>query len=109
MRVKLTDLWLDSYQGQTRNDRAFGYVGTELEYEDEDGEERQYCGWFFTWPREEPGIATFRERDAVIASLDRDETMSGSDAIPIRLAEKKLLSHLRKRFPRLRRRAVDAD
>lgn len=97
--LALKDLWIDANQGNTKKDRAFGYIGTDEEYPHEDGDECEYCGWFFTWPGSKAKIITEDERQAVIESLELDETMQHHEGIPHELAVKKLTDYLEKKFP----------
>lgn len=98
-----TDLWIDLCQGTTdratrESERAFGYVGTEEEYEDSDGESLAYCGWFFTWPDARPAKElTDAEIDAMVESLERDETASHRESIPRALVEEVLRAEIEPR------------
>ncbi len=94
-----SDLWIDGNQGRDSSGNAFGYVGTHESYEDEDGDDVTYCGWFFTWPGEKAVIMTEDERRAVIESLETDETERHNQAIPHFLAVEELEAYLEKRFP----------
>ncbi len=95
------DLWLDSNQGINRYDRAFGYIGTDEETEDEDGDDVEYCGWFFDWPGKSASICTAEQRQAVIDSLETNETARDLPRIPHELAIEKLTAYLAKKFPSL--------
>lgn len=90
--VELTvdNLWIDAHQGYKSNDDAFGFIGAEA-----------YCGWFFTWPGERHRINTEDERQAVIDSLETDETERHMLEIPHKLAVEKLEAYLEERFPNL--------
>lgn len=85
--LKLFDLWLDGDQGTDKDDNKFGYVGTDEKYEDEDGDEVTYCGWFFT---------LVGSKSTIIDSLELDETESYRECIPQQLAEQKLSAYLGK-------------
>lgn len=97
--LKVSDLWLDANQGEGRHGQAFGYVGTEETDIDEDGDSCEYCGWFFDWPSAKAKITSEAERQAVIDSLDTDETARHLSHIPQELAEAKLTAYLDKKFP----------
>lgn len=97
--LAISDLWLDANQGLNGNDCAFGYIGTDEETTDEDGDDCEYCGWFFDWPGEKARITSEDERQAVIASLELDETCEHLPAIPHELAVEKLTAYLDKRYP----------
>jgi hypothetical protein len=94
--LEISDLWIDENQGTTIHDRAFGYVGSSVPTQDEDGEEREYCGWFFTWPT---GRATCYtdEIESVVESLETDETCRHLPEIDYSLAEAKLRALLDRR------------
>lgn len=94
--LEVSDLWLDANQGVTKNDRAFGYIGTDEEAVDEDGDECEYCGWFFTWPGSAAKCYT-DEIESVVDSLETDETARHLPAIPYDLAEERLRKMLDKR------------
>lgn len=78
-------LYLDANQGETRRGRAFGYIGTNG---------NDYCGWFFTWPSDTARIETAAEREAVLDSLDLDETCRHLTPIPSDEARAKLEAYL---------------
>lgn len=98
-----TDLWIDLSQGTTDrghrgSERAFGYVGTEEEYKDADGDSLAYCGWFFTWPDARPAKElTEAQIEAMVESLERDETASHREAIPLAMAEEVLRAQIEPR------------
>lgn len=98
MTITIKDLWLDGNQGETSG-KAFGYIGTNEEYEDEEGDSVEFCGWFFDWPSSDPRITSEAERQAVIDSLNTDETNRHNEAIPHELAVEKLTAYLAKKFP----------
>ena len=87
-------LWLDANQGETKNGQAFGYIGTD----ETDDEGNDYCGWFFTWPGETAQIETDEEREAVLDSLDLDETCRHLTPIPSDEAREKLEAYLVAKF-----------
>lgn len=93
------DLYVDGFQNVNGYGRAFGYIGTDEEYEDEDGDDVAYCGWFFTWPRSSPGISSEKERLALIESLELDEMEVDHEEIPHHLAVARLSRYLEKKFP----------
>lgn len=96
--LKLKDLWLDANQGKTEHGYAFGYVGTDEETTDENGEDCGFCGWFFTWPGNR-AEATDTEIEQVIDSLETDETRRHLPEIDYYLVEKKLRAMLKKIRP----------
>mgnify|MGYP001611352345 CR=1 FL=1 len=89
-KIRKKSLWIDENQGQTEHDRAFGFVGT--------SDVDDYQGWFFTWPGPSATISTVAEREAVIESLDADETCPHEPTIPRRWARQKLEKYLRESF-----------
>jgi hypothetical protein len=96
--MTLEDLWLDKFQNHQRDGRAFGFIGLK-------GDDDDYQGWFFVWPREEPEIRSVAERDAVLDSLDADQTRPNDPQIPYKLARRRLERFLRAAFD-LRRKAA---
>jgi hypothetical protein len=98
-KLVLQDLWLDANQGTDVDDKAFGFVGTDEYYEDHNGDDLTYCGWFFTWPTQRAKITSEAERQAVIDSLEIDETERHKKEIPHELVVKKLEAYLAKKFP----------
>lgn len=94
--IRRKSLWLQANQGETKHGKAFGFIGT---HDSDD-----YQGWFFTWPSSCAVITTVAERDAVLDSLDADETCPNDEQIPYRWARQKLDKYLRKNFD-LRRKA----
>lgn len=52
--LAISDLWLDANQGLNKNDRAFGYIGTDDTTTDEDGDDCEYCGWFLSGRARKP-------------------------------------------------------
>ena len=97
--LELSDLWLDADQGENGDGNAFGYVGTDENDIDDDGDECEYCGWFFDWPSAKAKITSEAERQAVIDSLSTDETARHLPEIPLELAQEKLETYLAKKFP----------
>lgn len=97
--LDLTDLWLDANHGRGKRDQAFGYIGTDEEYEDEDGDDQEFCGWFFDWPGSKASITSEAGRQEVLDSLSADETMEHLEKIPKELAYEKLEAYLAKKFP----------
>ena len=80
----------DADQGQQEDGSCFGFVGvTGVD---------DYCGWFFSWPREEAGIRTVAEREAVLDSLEADEANQFEPQIPRRWARAKLETYLRANY-----------
>jgi len=79
--LRLQDLWVDLFQGGLENGQAFGYIGTDSD---------EFCGWFFDWPTGRPVVTTDKELEAVVDSLNVDETKRRLPAIPRGLAEQKL-------------------
>ena len=86
MKITRKSLWIDADQGTDRNDRAFGFIGTSA------GDD--YQGWFFSWPREQAGIETDAELEAVIDSMEADEITSAYPQIPYRYAVARLRTFL---------------
>jgi hypothetical protein len=76
-QIRKRSLWMDKNQGE----QADGYQG-----------------WFFSWPSDRPIITSAAEREAVIKSLEADETQSGEPKIPYRWAKQKLGKYLRANF-----------
>ena len=97
--LKINDLWIDMNQGVQRDGRAFGFVGTDWLTES-DGQDCEYCGWFFSWPGAWPILASAEELEAVIDSLELDETASHRPQIPYELAEAALRARLEKNLAR---------
>ena len=85
-------LFLDANQGETKNGQAFGYIGTNETTE----HGADYCGWFFDWPGDRGHIETVAEKEAVLASLTRDETCRHLQHIPYDEASATLESYLEK-------------
>lgn len=88
--IRRKSLWLESNQGDTAHGKAFGFIGT---HDTDD-----YQGWFFTWPGERAVITTVAERNAVIESLDADETCVCEEQIPLAWARQKLEKFLKSKF-----------
>lgn len=88
--IRRKSLWIDANQGETKHGKAFGFVGT--------NDTDDYQGWFFTWPSEVAAIRTTAEREAVLESLDADETCPCEPTIPYRFARQKLDKYLRAKF-----------
>lgn len=87
MSLTTSDLWTDLNQGRDKSERAFGHIGTNETYTDDDGDDVTYCGWFFTWPGRGPAKElTQAQIEGMIDSLERDETESHREAIPHSLA-----------------------
>lgn len=97
--LTISDLWVDGKQGIGRDDCAFGYIGTDEETQDEDGDDCEYCGWFFEWPGAMAKITSEAEREQVIASLELDETSEHLPHIPHELAVERLTAYLEKKYP----------
>lgn len=104
MSLTTSDLWTDliqgrDKQGRDKKERAFGYVGTDETYTDEDGDDVAYCGWFFTWPDRDPAKELTRDQiEGMIDSLERDETESHREAIPRSLAVEALRGEIESRL-----------
>lgn len=94
--IRRKSLWLDANQGDQKNGCAFGFVGTR----DTD----DYQGWFFTWPSDRATITTVAEREAMLDSLEADETCPNEEQIPYTWARQKLEKYLRTKFD-LRRKS----
>jgi hypothetical protein len=92
--LAISNLWYDANQGLDADDRAFGYIGTNEETVDTDGDDCEYCGWFFTWPGKRAIVTTAAEVEAVVASLETDETARHLPIIPQELVEAKLREKL---------------
>ena len=92
MRITKKHLHIDPNQGQQEDDRAFGFIGMDATFDDD------YQGWFFVWPGTHPGLSTVAERDAMLDSLDEDETESHSPQIPHRWARQALAKYIRERY-----------
>ena len=89
-KIRRRSLWIDAHQGETDDCSPFGFIGT--------NDTDDYQGWFFTWPSDRAIITTVAERDAMLASLDADETCTNEPQIPYRWARQKLESYLRREF-----------
>ncbi len=88
--IRRKSLWVDADQGETKDGKAFGFVGT---HDTDD-----YQGWFFTWPSEQPVIRTVAEREAMLDSLEADETCPNDPQIPYAWARQRLERYLREHF-----------
>lgn len=97
--LSIGDLWLDPHQGRDGVGRAFGYIGTNETYEDEDGDNAEFCGWFFTWPCRDASVTTTEAKEAVVDSLELDEMSNHRRPIPRNLAVAELTAYLDERFP----------
>jgi len=97
MRITKKSLFIDERQGLDMHGKAFGFIGTSATDE--------YRGWFFTWPGKTAAIASVAEREAVIDSLETDETCPNDSPIPFRFARQILEKRLKAKFD-LRRRFV---
>lgn len=95
-RITKKSLWIDLNQGEQKNGHAFGFVGTRATDD--------YQGWFFTWPSDRAIITTVAEREAVLESLDADETCPNDPQIPYRFARQRLEKLLKSSFD-LRRKS----
>lgn len=89
--IKRSNLWIDANQGNQEDGRAFGFVGVS-------GTDDDYCGMFFSWPRDTVGITSVAEREAVIDSLEYDETTQHETEIPRRWCQQKLRAYLRANY-----------
>lgn len=85
-------LWLDANQGDNENGQAFGYIGTN----ETDADGNDYCGWFFDWP--EDMAPTAEAREAVLGSMDLDETCRHLQPIPLDEAREALERYLDRKF-----------
>jgi len=85
---KLTgdDLFIDPDQGVGRGGQAIGFIGWRAKARGED----DYCGWFFSWPKDYPSDLTPDQIDAVVESMDADETSTQWPKIPHAVAAAKL-------------------
>jgi hypothetical protein len=94
-------IWVDLYQGEQRDGRAFGYVGL--------GTNQDRCGMFFAYPPNHPPTKktmigefycnepfTREEVSAICDSLEYDETDSILPKMSRAAAERALRSELRK-------------
>jgi len=88
--MRRKSLFLDPCQGEQKDGRAFGFIGT-IDTDD-------YCGWFFSWPFANATISTGAERDQVLDSLELDETCRSEPEIPHEWARQRLARYLRKTF-----------
>lgn len=98
--MELSDLWLDANQGETKGGCAFGYIGTDESTTDADGDDCEYCGWFFTWPGASAKVTSEEQLERVVDSLETDETASHLPAITHALAEQRLRKMLEKNMAR---------
>jgi hypothetical protein len=90
LNISWKDILIDSDQGTTQSGRAFGFTLIPGEHD--------YCGLFFTWPREQVGIRSVAEREAVLDSLEYDETTQYEPHVPMAVARKALDNYLRKTY-----------
>lgn len=91
MCLTTSDVWVDLNQGRGKDERAFGYVGTDETYSDDDGDDVTYCGWFFTWPGHDPARELTRDEiESMVDSLEEDETESHRESIPHSVAVESL-------------------
>lgn len=89
-QIRKKSLWLDANQGEQKDGRAFGFIGT--------NDTDDYQGWFFTWPGSTAHISTVAERETMLDSLDADETCPNDPKIPYSWARIKLETYLRSKF-----------
>lgn len=89
-------IWLDANQGETKLGNAFGYIGAH----DTDDDGNDYCGWFFDWPSAKARVTSQAEVDAVLQTLETDETAQHLPKIPRHLAEEKLSAMLERNLAR---------
>lgn len=61
-------------QGEGYGRKCYGFVGNVA----------RTCGWFFTYKNECPKVESEEEVEAVISTLEKDETCSHHPAIPYR-------------------------
>lgn len=94
IEITESSLFVDGNQGTTKHDRAFGFVGTNATNDE------FYQGWFFTYPGESAHISSQEEMDAVLNSLDADETHSNDPKIPHEWARARLEKFLQKKLDR---------
>ena len=94
--IAVSDILIDANQGETQDGRAFGFTlvpGLD-----------DYCGMFFTWPRADVGIRSVAEREAMLDSLEYDETTQYEPHVPRAVARRALERYLKNKYD-LRRKA----
>jgi hypothetical protein len=87
-RIRRKSLFVDPMQGFTENGRAFGFIGT--------NDAEDYQGWFFEWPSDRPAIEDEAEAEAVIGSLEADQTCTLDEQIRLDWAKWLLKQHLKR-------------
>ena len=82
-------LFVGAYQGNTEDDKPFGFVGTNATDD--------YQGWFFTYPTTRISADNKAEIEEIVSSLDADDTCPNDPQIPLRWAQQVLRKHLNSR------------